>query len=155
MKEECRDSWGIRALDTLLQDTGYALRSLRNHPSFTIVAVLTLAIGIGANTALFSLWYGVIHSALPIEEPGQLVMLSDPAANGGLNIGINTGQRGLMTYEEYEQFRDNTTVFDGVMASESNLSVWQARMEGSGWEEVRGRLVSGGFFLTAASCRLE
>ena len=144
--EECRESWGTRTLHEFLQDTVYALRSIRNRPAFGIVSVLTLAFGIGANTALFSLWYGVVHSTLPIADPERLVMLSDLEANGGVNIGITTGVRGLMSYPEYELLRDADLGFTGVMAAQSNMGVWQARLEGSDPEEVRGRLVSGGYF---------
>ena len=114
--------------------------------SFTTVAVLSLALGIGANTAIFSLWNGVLHASLPaVSHPDQLVMLSDPNRSG-MWSGRTDGPRAWLTYGEFEQLRDHTDVFSALMASQSSINTWRIRFEGDEWEEARGRLVSGGFF---------
>lgn len=136
-----------------LQDLRYALRTMAARPGFTAVAILSLALGIGANTALFSLWNGVLRAALPgVQRPEELVMLTDPGSAGvwrGTWNGRTDGPRDWVTYEEFQELRDRSGIFASVMASQSSLGLWQARVNGENGnapEEVRGRMVSGTYF---------
>jgi predicted permease len=145
-KEECRDARGLTFVNATRQDVAYALRTFRRTPAFTAVAVLSLALGIGANTAIFALWNGILHASLPaVHEPGELVMLTNPDDQGGWT-GSLEGPRSWLTYQEFEELRDNAGHFSAMMASQSTLSDWQVRFEGGAPEETLGRLVSGEYF---------
>src|SRR5713226_636888 len=75
VKEVTRDMWGWTPVERLIQDLRYGLRMLRKSPAFAVVAVISLALGIGANTAIFTLINAVILRALPVRDPGGLVQL--------------------------------------------------------------------------------
>lgn len=146
IKQQVQDVRAGALLDTILQDVRYGLRRLRRDPLFTLFAILSLALGIGANTAIFSLWNGILHSPLPaVRAPEELVMLSNPDESGQWT-GRWDGPRAWLTHEEFEQLRDRARSFSSLMASQCSLKSWQARLDGGDPEEVRGRLVSQEFF---------
>src|SRR5712692_6720525 len=82
-KENYRDRRGIPLLETLLQDLRFAFRMLLKNPSFTAITILTLVLGIGATTAIFSVVYGVLLRPLPYPNPDQIVQLWEVNAKGG------------------------------------------------------------------------
>lgn len=129
------------------QDVRYAFRTLASQPGFAAVAVLSLALGIGANTAIFSLLHSVLMSALPVRDPQGLVMLTDPASSG-VGHGSQSNDRALLTHTEFEQLRDRTSVFSSLMAAQSQLERVSARVAGGVPEEIRYRLVSAEYFST-------
>src|ERR1700676_98338 len=75
--EDVREMWGWTWLERLIQDSRFGLRQLRKSPGFTVVAILTLALGIGANTAIFTLVHAVMMKSLPVPNPSQLYSLGD------------------------------------------------------------------------------
>jgi predicted permease len=122
----------------LWQDLRFALRTLRKSPVFVVVAILSLALGIGANTAIFSLVDQVLLRLLPVKDPEQLVLFW----GRGNHYGSNNG-RYRLSYPMYVDFRDNNQVFSGMFAEHGNsLSV---AFEGK-TERVDGEMVSGTYF---------
>src|ERR1700760_2535737 len=89
VKDDCRESWGVRAVDTLLQDLRFAFRNLRKYPSYTAVVLLTLGLGIGANTAIFSVVHAVLLRPLPYANGDRLVEVRQQAPKIGVaNLGV-------------------------------------------------------------------
>lgn len=133
----------------MLNDLRYALRMLVKAPGFTAVALLTLALGIGANTAIFTLVNATLLRLLPVGHPEQLALLTDPTANG-TSFGSTGGNRPLLAYSEYELIRDNNQVFSGLLAAQSDTSRLQADWDKGGaggeTEPVRAKLVSNNYF---------
>lgn len=122
----------------LLADLRFALRSFAKAPVFTAVAIVSLALGIGANTAIFTLVDQVLLRALPVEKPQQLVQVFARGSHYGSNWGMNS-----MSYPMYRDFRDQNQVFSGVIcrfATASSLSYSGAT------ERVSAELVSGNYF---------
>ena len=133
---------GWNSLDRLWRDVRYALRMLRRTPGFTAVAVLSLALGIGANTAIFSLIDTVMLRMLPVREPGRLVELlhrfpGEPHLNG-------------FSWRSYQYFLDHNHVFSGLIgaatAPSPRGSSFRVRSEGPEPERVDGVYVTGNFF---------
>src|ERR1051325_11657671 len=83
VKEEVREMWGWTSVERLLQDARYATRVLRKHWAFTTAALLTLALGIGANTAMFSVVYAILIEPLPYPKADRLMFLTARNPNGG------------------------------------------------------------------------
>jgi predicted permease len=122
----------------LLADTVYALRAFRKAPVFTVVAVLSLALGIGANTAIFTLIDQLILRLLPVRSPEQIVIL----AGRGRHYGGNNG-RNALSYPMYQDLRDRNQVFSTMMCRYSlNFAVGVD----SQTEVVSAELVSGNYF---------
>jgi predicted permease len=129
------------------QDARYGLRTLRGAPGFTTVAVLTLALGIGANTSIFSLINWILLRTLPVASPHELVLFSD-SLEGGSNSGTQSGHWLHFSSENYRYFRDHSESFKELCAFGSSWNDLNIRVPGSTArpELAHGRLVSGNYF---------
>ncbi|HMJ62485.1 MAG TPA: ABC transporter permease, partial [Bryobacteraceae bacterium] len=123
LKEAVRGMWGLMPLERFYQDLRYGLRTLRKNPSFTATAVLSLALGIGGNTAIFTAVNAVLLKMLPVRDPRQLMLLRP------------------VPYPAYEVLRDQNGVFSSMLAC---ASVGLAGTAGP----IEGQLVSGSYFET-------
>src|SRR5882724_2343519 len=129
-------------MDPLLQDLRYGARVLIKNPGFTVVAVLTLALGLGANTAIFSLTDQILLRLLPVDKPEELVVLRSPGPKNGRVWADGDGSASF-AYPFYKEFKDKDSVFAGLLARFAvSLSV-----AGEGQtERAKGELVSGNYF---------
>jgi predicted permease len=127
---------------SLVSDLRYAARGLRHAPLFTAVAVLSMAFGIGANTAVFTLIDQVVLRTLPVERPGELVQVSAPNTE---TFGGGIGDGTELSYAMYRDLRDRNTTFTGMFCK-----MWWGMHVGYGGrtEQVTGQLVSGTYFPT-------
>lgn len=125
-------------MNNLWNNLRYALRTLRKSPVFTVVAVSSLALGIGANTAIFTLLDQVLLRLLPVKDPGQLVLLSMKGSHYGSNWGMNA-----ISYPMYSDFAANNQVFSGMFC---RFPTFLSLTMGGQTERVAGELVSGTYF---------
>ena len=136
-------------MQTLLQDLRYALRQLRKSPGFTVTAIVTLALGIGANTAIFTLVQGILLRSLPVADPSQLYRIGDTddcCVNGGF-VGEN-GDFDIFSYDLYRHLQDSAPEFQPLAAVQAGQWMWSVRRGNALPHELRGEFVTGNFFST-------
>jgi len=138
-------------MSSIPQDLRYAVRQLRKAPGFTITAVLTLTLGIGANTAIFTLVHAVMLKSLPVANPSQLYRIGDNdicCVYGGLGQG--KGGWGLVSYELYRYIQKNTPQFEDIAAMQATVPRVSVRRSGSQSpaETFPSEFVSGNYFST-------
>src|SRR5437762_4679480 len=134
IKESTRDVWGGGSLDRLMQDLRFGVRMIAKSPGFAAVAILTLALGIGANTALFSVANGVLLNPLPYPEPEQLVTLHESKPNF---------EAGSISFPNFRDWRKQNTTFSMMGVSRG----YSFNLTGAGdAEQVRTQFVSSDFF---------
>lgn len=159
-KENCRETRGVNWIHDLGQDLRFGLRMMRKDLGFTAVAVLTLALGIGANTAIFSVINAMLLKTLPVKEPKQLVMLNWASANGWPGEGLIYNAAGSWNQEKsgrlvcwsfpyyvYQQIVERNQAFSNVAAVAGNGSALSVAYGGEP-AQADGQYVSGSFFAT-------
>jgi predicted permease len=140
LREESGEMWRIQPIETITQDVRYALRFLRRSPVFTTVAILSLALGIGANSAVFTLIDALIVRSLPVRDPGQLVLLEP--ARGAENV------QAVFPYPYFRTLDSTNTVLDGMFAVSRETGVSIDRGNGAEPLPNAAALVSGKYFTT-------
>jgi len=129
-------------MQNLWKDISFGLRMLEKSPGFTAIAVITLALGIGANTAIFSLMNQILLQRLPVKNPDQLVILRAPGPATG-HVSTDGDSAESFSYPMYKGLRDNNSVFSGILArygfSASVASHGQT-------DRASGEVVSGNYF---------
>src|SRR5215472_9145173 len=144
-QEQFYESNHWRWWDELRQDSRYGLRQLLRSPAFTVVAIVTLALGIGANTAIFSLTDQILLRTLPVPEPQQLVVLRSPGPQGGHCWSDIDNCAQSFSYPMYKALREKSSVFSGLLTYRAigvNVSGHGAT------QTAQGVLVSGNYFQT-------
>lgn len=141
-KEVSREAWIFRRFDEFTGDIRFALRQLRRGPGFTSVTILTLALGIGVNTAIFSLFYTLTLAPLPVKSPSEIADV--------YQMSQTDSKYGPLSYPEYVYLRDRNTTFSGLAAFNGATmtlsSIGKTRIDSTEGEPLQTMLVSGNYF---------
>ena len=131
--------------DNLLKDLRFAIRQLLRSPSFAIIAILSLALGIGANTAIFTLLNAILLRPLPVQNPGELLLFGNGNAEGSTE-SVPDGSWRLFSYSFFRDFRQKETSFSGIAAVDSTQFATKASVAGAAYQTTHVNLVSGSYF---------
>jgi len=139
-------------MNQLLLDIRYALRQLRKSPGFTLTVVITLALGIGANTAIFTLVQGILLRSLPVTDPSRLYRIGDTddcCVEGGFpGNASDTGDYSIFSYDLYQYLRSNTPEFEQLAAMQAGNNLLSVRRGNALPRPLSSEYVSGNYFST-------
>jgi len=148
LKEQVRDARTGASLDALLRDVRHGLRALRRTPGFTVTVIVTLAVGVGATTAIFTLLDAVMFKPLPVPAPHELITLYERTPRGVPDAAGGTGRYLRFSYPRYQRLQQALGTH-GSLAAVTRSSRFVLRLPGSKTPTpVRGQLVSGNYFST-------
>src|ERR1700688_3259369 len=131
-------------MQAFFQDLRYAMRQLRKAPGFALTAVITLALGIGANTAIFTLVQGILLRSLPVADPSQLYRIGDTdncCVNGG--FVAQNGDFDIFSYDLYLHLKSSAPEFEQLAAVQAGQWRWSVRRGSALPRELRGEFVTG------------
>jgi predicted permease len=148
IRESYRDQRGLPFMETLIGDTRHALRRLRKAPAFTITTILTLALGIGATTSIFTLVHAVLLKSLPVANPAELYRLGKEPRCCYENGYSQDKEFSLVSYDLYKYLRDNTQGFSELAAFPAFQPLFGVRRTGNSEaaQSYPGEFVSGNYF---------
>jgi putative ABC transport system permease protein len=135
-RERSREKWSYAALESLVQDLSYAARQLRKNPGFTMVAIATLALGIGANSAIFSVVNAVLLRPLPYRDPGRLVAVGSDTKEAGDGI----------SYQHYQAWKSLSRSYEGLAVYYRNSGWSRVTLTGEEPESAQGTYASASLF---------
>lgn len=149
VKQECRETGGALWLESILQDVRYGLRQLRKSPGFTFTAVVTLALGIGATTAIFTLVQGILDHSLPVADPSSLYRVGDQGTCCYYDrFESDNGDFDLFPYDLYLDLKQSSPQFEQLAALQAGGSSQPVRRGSSPAKPLRSEFVSGNYFAT-------
>jgi macrolide transport system ATP-binding/permease protein len=149
-KQAHRDERSILWLEQLVQDTRYTMRQFRKSPGFAITVILTIALGIGANTAIFTLIHSILLKSLPVTNPGSLYRVGDTYSDCCFTSGLDNanGDFDIFSWENYRHLRASTSEFEQLAAMQAGPSSLSVRRGPDPAQSKLGEFVSGNYFST-------
>ncbi len=149
IREQTHAVWSWRWLESLARDLHYSLRRLRNAPGFTCVVVLTLALGIGANTAIFTLVQSILLRSLPVADPARLYRIGDRTHCCYFSsFESDDGDFDLFSYDLFRRFQQAAPEFEQLAAVQAGGGGFSVRWGATPAQELRAEYVSGNYFTT-------
>ena len=145
VKEDCRESRGTLWLESIGQNVRYGVRQLLKSPGFSLIAIISLALGIGANTAIFSLLNAILLRPLPVQNPGELLLFGNGEAHGA-TLSVPDGNWNLFSRAFFHDFHEKDNSFSGIAAVDSSQFDTKVSIAGAAYETTRVDLVSGSYF---------
>ena len=150
LEERGREAWQWPTLESIWADVKFALRQIRKSPGFAITVILTMALGIGANTAIFTLIHAILMKSLPVSDPKSLYRIGDSYKDCCFTNGLenDNGDFDIFSYEGYRHLRASTPEFEQLAAMQAGQTGISVRRGRSTAQTRTGEFVSGNYFNT-------